>query len=129
MAHLRGCLDEELKRDLHKTDQGVEAADMTEAALLEAVKKLAYRIKMGKANQTPGVSIRIFHAQLKVLAIGCDYTVTSQCQCDKDNTIDFADNLIQDQLVSYMVSQTMRTLQTSWVTRRLTGALLRLWIA
>ena len=106
-AHLYGCLDEELKRDLQKSNQGVAAADMTEAALMEAVKrlavkqesKLAHRIKMGKAIQTPGVSIRTFHAQLKGLATACDYTITSKCQCDRDNNIDYADHVIQDQLV------------------------------
>ena len=56
-AHLYGCLDEELKKDLQKSNQRVASADMTEAALLEAIKKLAvkqesklaHRIKMGKA--------------------------------------------------------------------------------
>jgi hypothetical protein len=69
-AHLYGCLDEELKRNLQKSNQGVAADDMTEAALLEAIKKLdvkeesklAHRIKMGKAVQSPGVSIRPFYA-------------------------------------------------------------------
>ena len=106
-AHLYGCLDEELKRDLQKSNQGVAAADMTEATLLEAVKKLAvkqesklaHRIKMGKAIQSPGVSIRTFHAQLKGLATACDYTISSQCQCMRNNTIDYADHVIQDQLV------------------------------
>ena len=54
-AHLYGCLDEELKRDLQKSNQGVAAANITETALLEEVKKLAvkeasklaHRIKMG----------------------------------------------------------------------------------
>ena len=69
-AHLYGCLDEELKKDLQKSNQGVAAADMTEAALLEAIKKLAvklesklaHRIKMGKAVQSPRVNIRIYHS-------------------------------------------------------------------
>ena len=60
-AHLYGCLDEELKKDLQKSNQGVAAADMTEAALMEAIKrmavkqesKLAHTIKMGKAIQSP----------------------------------------------------------------------------
>ena len=106
-AHLYGCLDEELQRDLQKSNQGVVASDMTEADLLEAVKKLAvkqesklaHRIKMGKAVQSPGTSIRIFYAQLKGLATACDYTITSRCQCARDNIIDYADHVIQDQLI------------------------------
>ena len=78
-AHLYGCLDEKLKKDLQKSNQGVPAVDMTEAALMEAVKKLAvkkesklaHRIKMSRAVQTPGVSIRTFYAQLKGLATAC----------------------------------------------------------
>ena len=42
-AHLYGCLDEELKRDLQKSNQGVAAADMTEAVLMEAIKRLAVK--------------------------------------------------------------------------------------
>ena len=106
-AHLYGCLDEELKKDLQKSNQGVAAADMTEAALMEAIKrmavkqesKLAHTIKMGKAVQSPRVSIRIFHAQLKGLATVCGYSITSQCQCTRNNTINYADHMIQDQLV------------------------------
>ena len=64
---------------------------MTEATLLAAIKKLAvkqesklaHRIKMGKAIQSPGVTIRTFHAQLKGLATACEYTITSQCQCTR----------------------------------------------
>ena len=54
---------------------------------------------MGKAVQSPGVSIRIFHAQLKGLATACEYSITSQCQCTRNNTINYADHVIQDQLV------------------------------
>ena len=61
--------------------------------------KLAHRIKMGKAIQTPEVSIRTFHAQLKGLAMACDYTITSRCQCDRTNTIDYTDHMIQDQFM------------------------------
>jgi hypothetical protein len=95
-AHLYGCLDQELKRDLQKSNQGVAAADMTEAALLEAVKKLAVKeesklahiIKMGKAAQSSGVGIRKFHAQLEGLATAFEYKINSLCQCARNNTID-----------------------------------------
>ena len=94
-AHLYGCLDEELQRDLQKSNQGIVASDMTEADLLEAVKKLAikqesklaHRIKMGKAVQSPGTSIRIFYAQLKGLATACGYTITSRCQCARTTSL------------------------------------------
>ena len=67
-AHLYGCLDDELKRDLQKSNQGVQAADMTEVDMMAAIKKfavkeeskLAHRIKLGRAVQSPGVSIRTF---------------------------------------------------------------------
>ena len=42
-AHLYGCLDEELKRDIQKANQGVSAASMTKENLLLAVKKLAVK--------------------------------------------------------------------------------------
>ena len=100
-AHLYGCLDEELKKDLQKSNQRVASADMTEAALLEAIKKLAvkqesklaHRIKMGKAVQSPRVSIRIYHSQLKGLATACEYTTTSQCQCSRNDHEILADLL------------------------------------
>ena len=106
-AHLYGCLDDDLKRDLQKSNQGVKAADMTEENMLANIKrlavkeesKLAHRIKLGRAVQSPGVSIRTFYAQLKGLANACEYKVTHECQCHTVNTIDYADNVIQDQLV------------------------------
>ena len=42
-AHLYGCLDEELKRDIQKANQGVSAASMTKENLLLALKKLAVK--------------------------------------------------------------------------------------
>ena len=100
-AHLYGGLDEKLKKDLQKSNQRVASADMTEAALLEAIKKLAvklesklaHRIKMGKAVQSPGVSIRIHHAQLNGLVTACEYTTTSQCQCSRNDHEILADLL------------------------------------
>ena len=72
-AHLYGCLDEELKKDLQKSNQGVAAADMTEAALMEAIKrmavkqesKLAHTIKMGKAVQSSGYFMPSSRASLQ----------------------------------------------------------------
>ena len=37
---LYGCLDEELKRYLQKSNQGVQAASMTEVVLMAAINKL-----------------------------------------------------------------------------------------
>ena len=112
-AHLFGCLDEELKRDLQKAHQGVAAATMSEADLLQAIKrlavkeesKLAHRIKMGRAIQQPGASIRTFHAHLKGLAAPCEYQISHTCGCGKTNNIDYSDNVIQDQLVRGIADQ------------------------
>ena len=70
-AHLYGCLDEELKKDLQKSSQGKAASEMTEDDLMSAIKKLAvkqesklaHRIKMGRSIQAPGIGIRTFYAQ------------------------------------------------------------------
>ena len=112
-AHLFGCLDEELKRDLQKAHQGVAAATMSEADLLQAIKRLAvkeeskltHRIKMGRATQQPGASIRTFHAHLKGLAAPCEYQTSHTCGCGKTNDIDYSDNVIQDQLVRGIADQ------------------------
>ena len=112
-AHLFGCLDEELKRDLQKAHQGVAAATMSEANPLQAIKrlavkeesKLAHRIKMGRAIQQPGASIRTFHAHLKGLAAPCEYQTSHTCGCGKTNDIDYSDNVIQDQLVRGIADQ------------------------
>ena len=71
-AYLYGCLEEELRRDLRKSNPTVVASEMAEADLLKAIKKLtvktesvfAHRIKLGKAVQAPGQGIRTFHAKL-----------------------------------------------------------------
>ena len=60
-AYLYGCLEDELRKDLRKSNTSVVASDMTELDLLKAVKKLtvkeesilAHRIKLGKAVQAP----------------------------------------------------------------------------
>lgn len=112
-AHLYGCLDEELKRDLQRANQGESAASMTEENLLLAIKKLAvkdesklaHRIKMGRAVQSPGTGIRTFHAQLKGLATPCEYKITSTCTCGRANTIAYEDSVIQDQLVRGIADQ------------------------
>ena len=72
-AHLCGCLDEDLKKDLQKSSQVKAASDMMEGDLMFAIKKLAakqesnlvHRIKMGRLAQAPGICIRTFYAQLK----------------------------------------------------------------
>jgi hypothetical protein len=45
------------------------------------------------------MGIRTFYAQLKGLAKACEYKINSLCQCARNNTIDYADHVIQDQLV------------------------------
>ena len=55
------------------------------------MKKLAHRIKFG--------SIHTFHAEFKGLATSCDYKVSEKCHCDRINTIDYGDQVIQDQMV------------------------------
>ena len=104
-AHLYGCLDEELKRDLQKSSQGTAASDMTENDLMSAIKKLAvkqesklaHRIKLGRSVQAPGIGIRTFYAQLKGMAASCDYKVTNKCVCGVEKDIDYSDKVIQDQ--------------------------------
>ena len=58
--------------------------------------KLDHKIKMGKAVQSPSVSIKTVYAQLKGLATACEYKNTSQCA--RNNMIDYTDHVIQDQL-------------------------------
>ena len=112
-AHLYGCLDEELRKDLQKSSQGKAASDMTEGELMSVIKKLAvkqesklaHRIKMGRSVQAPGMGIRTFFAQLKGMAAPCGYTVASTCVCGVDKTIDYSDKVIQDQLVRGIADQ------------------------
>ena len=85
-AYLYGCLEEELCRDLRKSNPTVQASDMEEENLLKAVKELtvksesvlARRIKLGKATQAPGQSVRTFYAQLKGFASAGGYKVSMQ---------------------------------------------------
>ena len=53
-AHLFGCLDEELKRDLQKAHQGVAAATMSEANPLQAIKRLAVKEESKLAHRQNG---------------------------------------------------------------------------
>ena len=106
-AYLYGYLEDELCKDLWKFNTSVVASDMTEVDLLNAVKKLtvkvesilAHRIKLGKAVQAPGQSIRTFHAQLKGLASSCSYKVNSTCTCSIVQEVDYSESVIQDQLI------------------------------
>ena len=112
-AHLYGCLEEDLRRDLQKSNPAVRAADMTEGNLLAAAKrlavkeetKLAHRIKMGRALQSPGSSVRTYHAHLKGSAAHCRYQITHHCTCGRDSMVDYSDEVIQDQLVKGLADQ------------------------
>ena len=112
-AYLYGCLEEELRRDLRKSNPRVVASDMAEQDLLQAVKKLtvkvesvlAHRIKLGKAIQAPGQGIRTFHAQLKGLASACDYAVSFTCPCTRVKKVDYSHSVIQDQLIRGLADQ------------------------
>ena len=70
---LFNCLGGDSKDDILRANPGTEVAEMTEAALTEAIKglavkvesKLVHRIRMGQPTQAPGSSIKNFHATLK----------------------------------------------------------------
>ena len=95
-AHLYGCLDDELKKDLQRSNQGVTAGNMSEVDVMAAIKKLAaikrlavkeesklaHRIKLGRTVQLPGTNIRTFYAQLEGFATACEYKVSSTCICN-----------------------------------------------
>ena len=112
-AYLYGCLEDELRRDLRKSDPTVVASEMAEKDLLSAVKKLtvkmesvlAHRIKLGKAVQSPGQGIRTFLAQLKGLASACNYEVSYECSCKRINKVDYSNSVIQDQLIRGLADQ------------------------
>ena len=112
-AYLYGCLEEELRRDLRKSNPTVQASDMLEENLLKAVKDLtvksesvlARRIKLGKATQAPGQSIRTFYAQLKGLASAGGYKVSFKCKCETVNEVDYSTAIIQDQLIRGIADQ------------------------
>ena len=112
-AYLYGCLEEELRRDLRKSNPTVVASEMAEQDLLRAVKRLtvkvesvlAHRIKLGKAVQAPGQGIRTFHAQLKGLASACDYSVVFTCSCATVKKVDYSESVIQDQLIRGLADQ------------------------
>ena len=102
-----------MRRNLQKSNPALRAADMTEGNLLAAAKrlavkeetKLAHRIKMGRALQSPGSSVRTYHSHLKGSAAHCRYQITHHCTCGRDSMVDYSDEVIQDQLVKGLADQ------------------------
>ena len=70
---LFNCLDKDLGDEVIKANPGNEPQTMTEAAITASIKKLAvkveskllHRIKMGKLQQDPGVSVNNYLAALR----------------------------------------------------------------
>ena len=80
---LFNCLDKDLGDEVIKANPGNEPQTMTEAALTASIKKLAvkveskllHRIKMGKLQQDPGVSVNNYLAALRGQSPGCPFLV------------------------------------------------------
>merc|ERR1711895_2709 len=101
---LFNCLNKDLGDEVIKANPGNEPQSMTEAALAACIKKLAvkveskllHRIKMGKLQQDPGVSVNNYLAALRGQARQCQYEV----QCSSCNAqTDYSEKVICDQLL------------------------------
>ena len=70
---LFNCLDQDLRDDILRANPTTQINDLPEADLITAIKtlavkvesKLVHRIRLGQSSQSPGHSIRNFHATLK----------------------------------------------------------------
>ena len=99
------CLHSDLQDDLLKVHPRENSiSSIAEKDLIESIKSLAvkvesrsvHRIKMGKLKQSPGTSIRIFHATLKGIAKLCQFRVKCHtCRVD----VDYSESAILDQLL------------------------------
>ena len=69
---LFNCLDQDLRDDILRANPTTQINDLPEADLITAIKtlavkvesKLVHRIRLGQSSQSPGHSIRNFHATL-----------------------------------------------------------------
>ena len=105
-VYLFNCLEQDLREDILRANPSTQISDMSEADLTAAIKtlavkvesKLVHRIRMGQSTQTPGHSIRNFHAVLKGQAKLCQFRVT--CPAPACNTVvDYSEEVIMDQLI------------------------------
>ena len=105
-VYLFNCLEQDLRDDILRANPSTQVSDMSEDALTTAIKtlavkvesKLVHRIRMGQSTQTPGHSIRNFHAVLKGQAKLCQFKVT--CPAPACNTVvDYSEEVIMDQLI------------------------------
>ena len=107
---LFNCLDKDLGDEVIKANPGNEPQTMTEAVLIASIKKLAvkveskllHRIKMGKLQQDPGVSVNNYLAALRGQSRQCQYEV----QCSSCNAqTDYSEEVILDQLIRGLHNQ------------------------
>ena len=105
-VYLFHCLEQDLREDILKANPSTQISDMSEADLTAAIKtlavkvesKLVHRIRMGQSTQTPGHSIRNFHAVLKGQAKLCQFRVTCPAPAC-DTVVDYSEEVIMDQLI------------------------------
>ena len=107
---LFNCLDKDLGDEVIKANPGTEPQNMTEAVLTASIKRLAvkveskllHRIKMGKLQQDPGVSVNNYLAALRGQSRQCQYEV----QCSSCNAqTDYSEEVILDQLIRGLHNQ------------------------
>ena len=101
---LFNCLDQDLRDDILRANPTTQVNDLSEADLITAIKtlavkiesKLVHRIRLGQSSQSPGHSIRNFHATLKGQAKLCQF----KANCPGCNSVvDYSEEVILDQLV------------------------------
>ena len=105
-VYLFNCLEQDLRDDILRANPSTQVNDMSEDDLTAAIKtlavkvesKLVHRIRMGQSTQTPGHSIRNFHAVLKGQAKLCQFKVTCPAPAC-DTVVDYSEEVILDQLV------------------------------